>query len=239
MMNADENRKALVNESAGKQYGFKIGDVFRGYEIIGFVPDIKVFSFYESNSTPFGLFFNDNVSVFYIKLASGVEEKDALAYCRDLMAKVCPNVLYNVRMLTEEVEKLYEKDINQMYILSLFCGLSMFISIMGIFGLVIFELQSRRKEIGIRKINGATVLSVIGLFNKTYLRILLICFVMSVPVAWYLVQRWLETYVYRIPVYWWVFAVAFFILLIITSATVSLQCWHTANENPIKSIKVE
>lgn len=239
MANPDEKQKVLVNESARKQYGFKIGDVFRGYEVIGFIPDIKIFSFHESSSTPFGLFINDSNGCFYIKLASGIKEKDALNYCRNLMATVCPNMEYNVRMLTEEVEKLYEKDINQMVIITLFCGISMFIAIMGVFGLVIFELQSRRKEIGIRKVNGASALSVIALFNKTYIRIMSVCFVISVPVAWYFVQRWLEAYVYHIPIYWWIFAIAFIILSVITVLTVSLQCWHTANENPMKSIKIE
>ncbi len=243
--NPDEvSGKMLVNESARRKYEFKLGDWWNGYEIIGFIPDIKIHSFYKSCDTPLTLLVGDEAGMdrrfnMYMKLKPGVKEKDAIAYCKKVIEPFeLPEEKIPVLMLEDVAEDLYEEDINRMILFSLFCGLSMFIAVMGVFGLIMFELQSRRKEIGIRKINGATVLSVVALFNKTYIRIMLICFVISVPVAWYFVQRWLEAYVYRIPLYWWVFAVAFFILLVVVSATVSLQCWHTANENPVKSLKM-
>ena len=77
------------------------------------------------------------------------------------------------------------------------------------------------------------------MFNKTYLRILLICFVLAAPVAGYAITRWLENFAYRIPMYWWVYAVAFVLVFVITVATVTFQNWHAANSNPVNSIKSE
>lgn len=243
--NPDEvSGKMLINESARRKYDFRIGDKWNGYEIIGVIPDIKIFSFYKSSSTPLALLVGDEAGEdrrFYMcmKLKPGVKEEDAIAYCQKVVEPLESTSKIHVRTLDEVAEELYEEDINRMSLFSLFCGLSILIAVMGVFGLIVFELQSRRKEIAIRKINGATALSIVGLFNKTYLRILFFCFVVSIPVSLYWIQPWLEGYVYHIPLYGWVFVVAFLILLFITFTIVSLQCWRTANENPVESLKNE
>ncbi len=242
--NPDElTGKALINESARKKYDLKIGDRWATYEIIGFIPDIKIFSFYKSSSTPLALLTGaDRQFNMYLKLKPEVDEKEAIAYCKKTVEPFIEPfsgiVDFPVRMLDDVAEELYEKDLNQMRMLSLFCGISMFISIIGVLGLVIFELQSRRKEIAIRKINGATTSSVILFFNKTYIRIMFICFIIAVPVAWYQVQAWLDGFVYHIPVYGWVFVAAFIALLFITVIAVSLQCWRTANGNPVEYLNM-
>ena len=108
-----------------------------------------------------------------------------------------------------------------------------------LFGLVVFDSECRRKEIGIRKVHGATTMEIITMFNKAYVIILAICFVIAAPIAWYAVARWLENFAYRTPMYWWVFVLAFVAVAVVTIATITIQNWRVANENPVKLVKTE
>ena len=105
--------------------------------------------------------------------------------------------------------------------------------------MVLFETQYRRKEIGVRKVMGATVAEILGMFNRSFVRLVLICFVVAVPLAWYGVRGWLATFAYRTPIYWWVFAVSLLIVLTITLATVTVQSWRAATSNPVDALKAE
>ena len=125
------------------------------------------------------------------------------------------------------------------YLITLFSIVAILISIVGVFGLVVFESGYRRKEIAIRKVFGSTTGEILLMFNRGYLYILLICFALGAPVAWYGVSRWLENFAYRTPMYGWVLAVAFLVVALITVATVTFQSWRVANENPAENVKAE
>ena len=122
---------------------------------------------------------------------------------------------------------LYKKEGNLSSLITLFGLCAIFISIVGVFGLVVFDSEYRKKEIGVRKVLGSTTGEIIVMFNKTYIRILCVCFVLGAPVAGYAVSRWLENFI------------AFAIIAVITILTVTFQNWHAANENPVHSIKNE
>jgi putative ABC transport system permease protein len=117
--------------------------------------------------------------------------------------------------------------------------LAIIISIVGVFGLVVFETQFRRKEIGIRKVMGASIGNIILMFNKTYLHIVCISFVLAAPVGYYGVSKWLQNFAYKTPLYWWVFAIAFLTVTGITLLTVTYRNWQAAKANPVDSIKTE
>jgi len=117
--------------------------------------------------------------------------------------------------------------------------IAIFISIVGVFGLVVFDSECRRKEIGIRKVLGASTMGIIIMFNKAYFKILVICFVIAAPLAWYAVTRWLENFAYKTPMYWWVYLLAFIGVAVITAGTVTFQNWRVANDDPVKAIKSE
>ena len=121
----------------------------------------------------------------------------------------------------------------------MFSVVAIVISIVGVFGLVVFESESRRKEIGIRKVLGSTTKQILIMFNKSYLLILVICFLLGAPIAWYGVERWLESFAYRTPIYFWVFILSFMFISVITFITITFQNWHVANENPVNNIKDE
>jgi len=143
---------------------------------------------------------------------------------------------FEVRFFDEVLQRLYEKEIALSSLISLFSLLAIFISIVGVFGLVVFDSECKRKEIAIRKVFGASTTDIIFMFNKAYIRILAICFVIATPLAWYAVHRWLENFAYKTPMHWWVYLLAFVVVGAITVATVTFQNWRVANENPARAI---
>lgn len=144
---------------------------------------------------------------------------------------------FDVRFYDEILQQTYEKELKISSLITLFSLIAVFLSIVGVFGLVVFDSESRRKEIGIRKILGSTTEQILIMFNKSYLVILGICFLLGAPVAWYGVYRWLENFAYRTPISFWVFILALVTVGFITFITVTFQNWRVANENPVNNIK--
>jgi ABC-type antimicrobial peptide transport system permease subunit len=126
-----------------------------------------------------------------------------------------------------------------MQLSSLFAGLTIFISCLGLLGLVMFIAEMRTKEIGIRKVLGASVKSIVALLTKEFMFLVLLAFIIAAPVAWYVMSRWLGNYEYRIGIAWWWFALAGIIAELIAFATVSWQAIRAARANPVKSLKTE
>ncbi|MDR0334003.1 MAG: ABC transporter permease [Dysgonamonadaceae bacterium] len=181
----------------------------------------------------------DTTSITGIKLKQGTNLREAMAHIRTVFAEFDPNYPFEVRFFDEVLQQLYEKETKLSLLISLFSIIAIFISIVGVFGLVVFDSECRRKEIGIRKVLGASTTGIITMFNKTYIKMLLICFVIAAPLAWYTVSRWLENFAYRTPMYWWVYLLVFIAVAAITILTVTIQNWRVANDDPVKSIKTE
>ena len=241
----------VFNEMAHKNYALELntsigsgaGDEFLSAEIVGFMPDIKVASF-RTAIEPMAFYvmgteWNYPAYTAYIKLHEGTNLHAAIAHIQSTLAAFNPDYTFTVRFFDEVLQRLYEKETALSSLISLFSMIAIFISIVGVFGLVVFDSECRRKEIGIRKVLGASVLGIIIMFNKAYFRILLICFVIAAPLAWYAVTRWLENFAYKTPMHWWVYLLAFVAVGIITGATVTFQNWRVANDDPVKAIKSE
>ena len=124
----------------------------------------------------------------------------------------------------------------QTVLLSLFALPSIIIPLMGVFGIVIFETQYRRREIGIRRVHGASVGGILRMFNRKYLYIVAICSAVAIPISYYIIDQWMQQYVYRTPMSWWVYALAVGVILAITVVTVTLRSFKAATENPTESI---
>jgi len=244
----DDARPFLIfNDVTRKQFNLELNETStNGFEIIGFIPDIRYASFrtevrpmafmaYPQQWIPSG----QHLSNAYIKLKAGTNLRDAVSHIKATLAKFDENYIFNIRFFDETLQQLYEKEIALNSLITLLSIISIFLSIVGVFGLVVFDSECRRKEIGIRKVLGASVMGIIVMFNKAYFKILLICFVIAAPLAWYAVYRWLENFAYKTPMYWWVYLLAFAAIGIITAATVTFQNWRVANDNPVNSIKTE
>ena len=134
---------------------------------------------------------------------------------------------------------LYEKELRTGRQITFFSLVTVLISLIGVFGVVMLESEYRRKEVGVRKVFGATIGELLRLFYKTYLRITTVCFVVAVPIAYYAITRWQESFIYKISLSWWMFLLAFVSVTAITLLTVSVQSWRVANANPVDSLKSE
>lgn len=234
----------IFNEKAKKTYDMQVGDNIDGSEIIGFMPDVKFASF-RTEMTPMAFYlwgkdnWGDGPAYAYIKVKAGSDLRAAMQEVNNVLDKIDPEYPFNVRFYDEVMNEVYAKEKNLSSLITLFSLIAVFISIVGVFGLVVFESQYRRKEIGLRKVMGSTTSQILVMFNKTYIRILTICFVLAAPLAWYAVYRWLQSFAFRTPIYWWVFVLSFIIVTAITMLTVTFQNWKAANENPVNSIKSE
>lgn len=179
------------------------------------------------------------MAVSYIRLKSGTDYFAAVKHIRESVAKIDPGFPVEVEFYDKLFEQLYYKEESLNKMITLFSLLAIVISIVGVFGLVLFESQYRRKEIGIRKVMGAEIKDILFMFGRTYLYIVCICFVIAAPLAYYGVTHWLQNFAYKTPLYWWVFVLAFIIVAFITMVTVTLQNWQSARENPVDSIQTE
>ena len=243
----------IFNETARQSFNLELNTSIDGWDgddspargdIIGFMPDIKFVS-HRLEMQPMALYvwgtrnWGNRSHQAYIRLSSGANVRDAMAHIRSTLSEFDPNFPFEVRFFDEILQQLYENEIRLSWLITLFSLIAIFISIVGVFGLVVFDSECRRKEIGIRKVHGATTMEVITMFNKAYIKILLICFVIAVPIAWIAVNRWLENFAYRTPMYWWVFVLAFLAVATIMVLTVTIQNWRVANEDPVKLVKTE
>ena len=144
---------------------------------------------------------------------------------------------YVVRTMDEEIERLYQSEQKLTILITLFTIISIVISLIGVFGLVLFEAQYRRREIGIRRVNGATVAEILTMFNMQFLKIVAICSVVAVPISYYAMDRWLSHFAYRISLDWWIFVVAILLVAIMTICIVTIRSWKAATENPADVVK--
>lgn len=234
----------LFNEKARKTYDIHVGDKIGGVEVVGFVPDVKITSFRIAIAPMAFLLWGkekqgDGSTFAYIKVKAGTDLRAALQHVKKSLNEIHPDYPFNVRFFDDILNNLYEKETKLSTLISLFSLIAVFISIVGVFGLVVFDSQYRKKEIGVRKVLGSTTTAILIMFNKTYIKILVICFVVAMPVTYYMIYKWLENFAYKTPMYLWVFAVAFLAVFLLTVLTVTFQNWRTANENPVNSIKNE
>lgn len=234
----------IFNERARSTYDMELGSMLDSAKIVGFIPDVKFASF-RTEVAPMAFFvwgtqnWGSYPNWVYIKVKAGSDLRAAMDHVRSVARTFDPEYPFNIRFFDQVLDNLYKKEGNLSALITLFGACAIFISIVGVFGLVVFDSEYRKKEIGVRKVLGSTTGEIIVMFNKTYLRILCVCFVLGAPVAGYGVHRWLENFAYKTPMHWWVYLLAFVIVSVITILTVTFQNWHAANENPVHSLKNE
>lgn len=153
--------------------------------------------------------------------------------------KNIPAVPFEYVFLDDEVQKQYETEITLSKIINSFTLMAIFISCLGLFGLAAFSAEQRKKEIGVRKVIGATVPGIVQLLSKDFLKLVLIAFVIATPIVWWSMNKWLQAYAYRIDISWWMLGLAGLIAVAIATVTVSFQAIKAAIANPIKSLRTE
>ena len=150
-----------------------------------------------------------------------------------------PNYVYEYRFLDEKIASFYKQENQLAQLYKIFAAIAIFLSCLGLYGLASFMAAQRVKEVGIRKVLGATAGSIIYLFSKEFIMLIAIAFVVSTPIAWYYMHQWLQDYAFRINISWWVFAAGGLAALIIALVTISFQAIKAAIANPVKSLRTE
>ncbi|MEO7960795.1 MAG: FtsX-like permease family protein, partial [Ginsengibacter sp.] len=163
----------------------------------------------------------------------------ALSTLESTWRKYLPELPYQYTFLDEKFTKLYESEQRQGTIFTIFACIAIFIACLGLFGLSAFAITQRVKEIGVRKVLGARVSSIVTLLSKDFLKLVLIAAVIAFPVAWYAMSHWLRDFAYRIDIAWWVFIVAAVLALTVALVTISFQAIKAAVANPVKSLRTE
>ncbi|MDR6808321.1 putative ABC transport system permease protein [Dyadobacter sp. BE34] len=173
-----------------------------------------------------------------IRIEPGTEMQVG-AGVRKLWKQFFPEKLLRIHNIEEKLEKQYEAESKLHQLFLFFSGLTMFLSALGIFGLVVQAAEQRAKEVGIRKVLGASVAGIVGLISKDFVKLVVIAIVVASPLAWYALQKWLESYPYRTTIHWWVFAVTGAAALAVTIGTVSFQAIRAATADPVRSLRNE
>jgi putative ABC transport system permease protein len=240
--------KIVINEAAKKYWG--IEDIQKslllnrywsdsmGYEIIGVVKDFNYEHLAVKPKPLFMVFFEDVDNDFLIKFKNGSVQSGLQSVAR-LFKEINPGEEFSYSFLSDEIAALYQKEKRLSRIYLIFTIVALLITAIGIFVIAIYDTQRRTKEIGIRKVNGARVIEIIALINRDFVKLVLVAYVISCPLAWFAMHKWLQNFAYRIALSWWVFAVAGAVAVVVAVFTVSWQSWKTATRNPVESLRYE
>lgn len=240
----------IFNEAARDKFGITLEDKLPGHngptDIVGFCDNFN-YRPLSRDVAPFALYIMGKHSwkvcnTLYIRTEKDSDIPRLINETKKILHEMDPSVPENeidVTFFDDQMESYYISEKRTSRIISLFTLLAIVISLMGVFGLVLFEAEYRRKEIGIRRVNGATVGNILRMFNAKFIKIVLVCFVVAVPLSWFVVDSYLKGFAYRMPIHWWIFALSLFAVLAVTVCVVTLRCLAAATADPVESIKTE
>ncbi|MFD2573039.1 permease prefix domain 2-containing transporter [Spirosoma soli] len=235
----------VLNETAVKFMGLKqpIGETVtcdgKPYTVVGVIKDMVMESPYQPVfRTVFMLDYGD-ANVFNIKLNPALSAREALSRIEPVFKKYSPSAPFDYKFVDEAYARKFGDEERIGRLSSFFAILAIFISCLGIFGLASFIAEQRTKEIGVRKVLGASVVNLWGLLSKDFVVLVVIAFFVATPLAYYALNSWLQKYEYRTEISWWIFAVSGAGALVVTLLTVSYQSIKAALMNPVKSLRSE
>ncbi|GAA4446997.1 ABC transporter permease [Nibrella saemangeumensis] len=235
----------LLNESALKTMGFKdpIGQIVKDngidWHVIGVVKDFILQSPYYPTKPMVIAGAKGSFNVMHIKLNGAYTTADNLRKAETIFKKYNPEYPFEYMFVDEEYAKKFASEQRIATLSGLFAILTIIISCLGLIGLATFTAQQRTKEIGVRKVLGASVLSVVALLSKDFLKLVFIAILIATPIAWYGMDQWLEDFPYRVALEWWMFVLAGVLAIVIALLTISFQSVKAALTNPVKSLRSE
>ena len=238
----DRDTICIINEAALKQYGWQDIDnrKFRNYglTIIGVVNDFNVSSFHDKIEPAVLIFKNRFRNTLSLRLVPG-NMADQITSLNETWNQLMPDYKFDFVFYDDFFNSLYQKEEREASAITIFSVLALIITLMGMIGLIFQSCLARSKEIGIRKINGANVSSIMMLLNHELFLIIGIAFIIAVPVSYYAMGRWLQNFVYRTELSWWIPASGGLIVLVISAITLSWQSWRAASRNPVEALRYE
>jgi len=242
---ATDSSAFILNEAAVKFMGLSnpIGETIqwfdKSYRVIGVVKDMLMQSPYEPVKPTVFLLSNDANNAVLIKINPSVSAGNALKKIGSVITKFNPDQPFEYRFVDDDYAKKFTSEARIGKLASFFAILAIAISCLGLFGLASFVAEQRTKEIGVRKVLGASVFNVWNLLSRDFVMLVIISFFIASPIAWYFMNKWLQDYSYRINISWEIFLIAGFLALAIALITVSFQAIRAAIANPVKSLRTE
>ncbi|SFB26738.1 ABC transporter permease [Algoriphagus aquimarinus] len=244
---SDSTSALVLNEAAARQYGYAnpadiVGKKFdqwgRAGEVIGVVKDFNYISLH-SKVEPLTLPFEAYASRYVSLKVSGDDIPATLSEVEKVWKQLAPHRPFIYSFLNEDFNKQYESDFRFRQIFTTFSILAILIACLGLLGLATYTAEQRTKEIGIRKVLGANIGSIVGLLSKDFIKLVLVAIVVATPLAWFAMNKWLEGFAYQVPVHWCIFLVSGLLAVIVALVTISSQAIKAAMMNPVKSLKSE
>jgi putative ABC transport system permease protein len=245
LLASDIGVSCYINEEGLKQTGWqtcegKKYDNWGGYDIIGIVNNFSMLSVHQKQE-PIALLTvkeNQRLSTLSVRLKPG-NLPEQLAELEKVWKQDYPNAPFSYTFYDDVFDAFYRKETQQAKGIAAFSVIALLITCMGLIGQVFQACLVRRKEIGIRKIHGARIMDIMAIFNLTFVKWFIVAFIVAVPVSYYFMNKWLQTFAYKTALNWWVFALAGAATLAITLIVVSWQGWSVARANPVEAIKSE
>ncbi len=255
-MSTDKDHAWIINETAVKQLGFGTSQKALGQrlywhpwgaanpdslkigQVIGVVKDFNYKSLYDKVETTVLQIFPDAAWKVAVKMKTA-NIGNTINRVRNVWNKFTPEYPIEYKFLDENFEQMYNAEDKLKSLLWIFTCIAIFVGCLGLFGLAAYTAERRRKEVGIRKVLGASTQGVVLLLSKDFIKLVVISLLIASPVAWYFMNKWLQDFAYRINISWWVFAIAAIMALSIAFVTVSFQAIKAAIANPVKSLRTE
>lgn len=223
-------------EIIGKQITTGIGDL--NAEVVGVLDDFHSTSLHEEIRpivfvTMPNLFYEIGVKIKTENL------KETLARIETSWKELFPNDYFEYEFLDDHLASLYENDQKTFTLFKIFAGVSIFIGCLGLYGLISFVANQKRKEVGIRKVMGASVSSILVLFSKEFVRLIIIAFALAIPLTWYFMNLWLQSFAYKVDISWIIFLAGFISILVIVLLTIAYRSFVAARANPAITLRSE
>lgn len=243
-MPTDTTDAIVINEAMARYLGWTnaVGKQFEIYEarkgkVIGVMKDFN-FASLRQTVQPLAIMLTNNPLYLSVKLKPATVQS-SLDYMQKQWKQFNQEYPFDYTFLDDKLNRYYQSDIRLLHVLNIFAGLAIFIACIGLFGLSIYTAKQRTKEIGIRKVLGASVRQMALLVSEDFIKLVAIAVLIASPVAWWAADKWLQDFAYRINIEWWIFMVAGIAALFIALLTVSFQAIKAAMENPVKSLRTE
>jgi putative ABC transport system permease protein len=246
MLPGEYGKTCMINETAFKYFGWNNLDNKKfnngregGFDVIAVVKDFHTTSLHEPiEPTCIMLTSQFSLSSITLRIEKGTTAQ-TMAFLQSEWKELFPDYPFDYQFYNDWFNKMYEKDERFANAISMFGFLAISISCLGILGLAIFSSERRAKEVGIRKVHGASVNDLMILLNKDFIKWVIVAFVVACPIGWYAMNNWLQDFAYRIEISWWMFVLSGGIALLIALLTVSFQAIKAAVANPIESLRYE
>ena len=234
-----ERRVILFNESSALKYNVKAGENYLGFNVIGILKDFHAHSLHTLIQPMVVLQQNPSRMSYLAIKTDGTNDKTVINQLRALYIQIAPDEIFEIGYLTDQINDFYSREKYQGKIIGAFSLLAMVLSVMGLFGIALISISKRKKEIGLRKVNGASIWEILYLLNIDFVKWVVISAIISIPVSIYIISSWLDRFAYKTELSFWIFASAGLSAIIIAIFTVSWQSWKAATLNPVEALRYE